>query len=206
MTLTTPGGNLTSSCRIFMTQWNGTGVISLGFITTVSPTANAYGMNQKGTITGKLNGEMIPATPKGSLIRYSSIPLAISSNCSPFCRIYATPIAVSIFSIALLTSPLASSIVLPWFWTTNLANSSLCLSIASFILNKYCTLVGTGVSLHLSKALAADSIALSTSSIVANGTSAIFLPLAGFITASHSSVSDSTNLPSMYNGSLPYCD
>ena len=47
------------------TQSGSDGSFSLGFTTTVLPAAMAIGKNHIGTIAGKLNGEMIPTTPRG---------------------------------------------------------------------------------------------------------------------------------------------
>ena len=41
------------------------GSFSDGFMTTVFPAAMAIGKNHIGTMTGKLNGLMIPTTPSG---------------------------------------------------------------------------------------------------------------------------------------------
>ena len=44
------------------------GSFSLGLMITVLPAAIATGKNHIGTIAGKLNGEIIAATPKGCRI------------------------------------------------------------------------------------------------------------------------------------------
>ena len=41
------------------------GSFSLGFTMTVLPAAIAIGKNHIGTMAGKLNGEMMPTTPRG---------------------------------------------------------------------------------------------------------------------------------------------
>ena len=53
---------------------------SEGFNTTVFPVAIAYGKNHNGIISGKLNGVMIPTTPRGCRTMISSMPGAMSSS------------------------------------------------------------------------------------------------------------------------------
>jgi hypothetical protein len=57
---------------------------------------------------GKLNGQMMAATPTGWRIMYSSMPRAMSSEKSPSI-IMGMPHAVSTFSMARRISPRASS-------------------------------------------------------------------------------------------------
>src|SRR6478736_1507338 len=51
------------------------GSFSDGFSTTALPAAIAMGKNHIGTIAGKLNGEMMPTTPRGCLVEYTSMPV-----------------------------------------------------------------------------------------------------------------------------------
>src|SRR5690606_19627937 len=64
-TLNTPSGS-PASLSASAIQMAADGSFSLGFSTTVLPSAIAMGKNHIGTIAGKLNGEMIPTTPTGS--------------------------------------------------------------------------------------------------------------------------------------------
>ena len=63
-TLKTPSGS-PASFQYFAINNEGVGSFSLGFKTTALPVAIAIGKNHMGTIAGKLNGEMIAATPSG---------------------------------------------------------------------------------------------------------------------------------------------
>ena len=66
-TVKTPAGS-PASCHSSASQSAAEGSFSLGFSTTAFPAAIAIGANHRGTMTGKLNGEMTPTTPSGCLI------------------------------------------------------------------------------------------------------------------------------------------
>ena len=59
------------------------GTRSLGLTTAVLPVTNTNGNDHNGTMAGKLNGQIDPITPNGSLIILVSISVA-TSNDSPF--------------------------------------------------------------------------------------------------------------------------
>ena len=63
-TLKTPSGSPASLSNPAM-KFAADGSFSLGFKITVLPAASAIGKNHIGTIAGKLNGEIIPTTPRG---------------------------------------------------------------------------------------------------------------------------------------------
>ena len=63
-TLKTPSGS-PASFHSLASHIDAEGSFSDGFNTTVFPAAIAIGKNHIGTITGKLNGLMIPTTPSG---------------------------------------------------------------------------------------------------------------------------------------------
>src|SRR5699024_4639902 len=66
-TLNTPSGR-PASCHNCAMKTAADGSFSLGLSTTVLPQAIAIGKNHNGTMAGKLNGLMIPTTPRGCLI------------------------------------------------------------------------------------------------------------------------------------------
>src|SRR5918996_3975617 len=70
-TLNTPGGNPASAHRLAM-YTAADGSFSDGLSTTALPQAIAIGKNHIGTMAGKLNGEMIAATPTGWRIEKES--------------------------------------------------------------------------------------------------------------------------------------
>ncbi len=160
------------------------------------PVATAYGANQRGTMKGKLKGPIIPKTPTGCLITYSSMPAAMSSRLYPIIN-DGIPAATSTFSIPRLVSPRDSSMVFPCSMVCILLSSSKRSSINSFSLNRHLTLARGGVLLHSGKASLATSTAASISSLVEIGTFAITLHVAGF-TTSISSPFGSTHSPSMW--------
>src|SRR5215217_769379 len=63
-TLNTPGGR-PASAHSSAIHSDADGSFSDGLSTTVLPAAIAIGKNHIGTMAGKLNGEMMPATPSG---------------------------------------------------------------------------------------------------------------------------------------------
>ena len=158
----------------------------------VLPQETLYGINQRFTMLGKLNGGIMQQTPKGCRISISSMERAISSNIVP-CINEGIPVATSTFSIPRRISPRASSIVFPSSTTIVLDSSSKFSSIRSFNVKRYRTRVSGGVSRHSKKASFAACMADSTSSGVENGTSAICSVVAGFITSRISVDSDSTH-------------
>src|SRR5476651_802091 len=81
-TLKTPSGS-PASLRARAIQRDADGSFSLGFRTTVFPTASAIGKNHNGTIAGKLNGLMMPTTPSAWCREYTSTPVETFSLYSP---------------------------------------------------------------------------------------------------------------------------
>src|SRR3954453_21298257 len=73
-TLKTPSGR-PASFHSRASQSAADGSFSLGLSTTVLPAAIAIGKNHIGTMAGKLNGEMIPTTPSGSRLEWTSTPV-----------------------------------------------------------------------------------------------------------------------------------
>src|SRR3712207_4704037 len=63
-TVNTPSGR-PASFHSSASQIDADGSFSLGLTITALPAAMAIGKNHIGTIAGKLNGEMIPTTPRG---------------------------------------------------------------------------------------------------------------------------------------------
>src|SRR6478609_28280 len=78
-TLKTPAGS-PASANSSAIQMAADGSFSEGFSTTVLPAAMAIGKNQRGTIAGKLNGEMMPTTPSGCRTVYTSTPVETFSE------------------------------------------------------------------------------------------------------------------------------
>src|SRR5919197_1499671 len=109
---TTPGGRPVCS-TISKARRMLTGTFSDGFRTKVLPQAMARGRNQKGTITGKLNGVMAATTPKGCRMVISSMPRATSSRLWP-CMSMVIPQATSTLSMARRISARDSASVLPF--------------------------------------------------------------------------------------------
>ena len=66
-TLNTPSGK-PASAHIDASSIDADGSFSVGLSTKVLPAAIATGKNHMGTIAGKLNGEMMPTTPRGCRI------------------------------------------------------------------------------------------------------------------------------------------
>mmetsp|Transcript_7983 Transcript_7983/g.23855 ORF Transcript_7983/g.23855 Transcript_7983/m.23855 type:complete len:264 (-) Transcript_7983:403-1194(-) len=99
------------------------GSCSLGFRTKVLPTVQASGYIHRGTMAGKLKGQIPATTPRGCLIEYVSIPPATFSISSPM-EMVGTLHANSTTSSPLKTSPLASARVLPCSTETFTASSS----------------------------------------------------------------------------------
>src|SRR3954463_11977329 len=90
-TLNTPSGR-PASVKGAGSQWAADGSFSEGFSTTVLPAAIAIGKNHSGTMAGKLNGLMMPTTPTGLLVEYTSTPVETFSEYSPF-RMWGKPVA-----------------------------------------------------------------------------------------------------------------
>ena len=88
------------------------GSFSLGLTTTVLPAAMAIGKNHIGTIAGKLNGVMMPTTPSGCRIEYTSTLVDTPSEKPPLSRC-GMPHANSTTSRPRVTSPSASERTLP---------------------------------------------------------------------------------------------
>src|SRR5215203_2398031 len=84
-TLNTPSGS-PASLHNSATQSAAVGTFSLGFSTTVLPAAMAIGKNHIGTMAGKLNGEMMPATPSGCRVECTSTLVEAFSVNSPLIR------------------------------------------------------------------------------------------------------------------------
>ena len=70
-TLNTPAGS-PASAHSWASRTAADGSFSLGLSTTALPHAIALGTNHDGTMAGKLNGEMMPTTPSGCRIEYTS--------------------------------------------------------------------------------------------------------------------------------------
>src|ERR1700740_2884639 len=88
------------------------GSFSLGLSTTALPAAIAIGKNHIGTIAGKLKGEMMPTTPRGCLMEYTSMPVEADSLNAPLTKC-GNPVASSTTSCPRLISPSASERTLP---------------------------------------------------------------------------------------------
>src|SRR4029453_19517274 len=82
-TLNTPSGS-PASFHSSATQSAAVGTFSLGFRTTVFPAAMAIGKNHIGTMAGKLNGEMMPTTPRGCRGECTSTLVDAFSGKPPF--------------------------------------------------------------------------------------------------------------------------
>ncbi len=144
---------------------------------------------------GKLNGQMIAATPTGCRIMYSSTPRATSSEKSPSI-IMGMPQATSTFSIARRISPRASSSVLPFSITIVRDRSSKFSSSSAFSLKRYWMRLGAGTRRQPGKAASAAVAASSTSAAVDSGVSAITSAVAGFVTSTASpAAADSRHPP-----------
>src|SRR4051812_2801509 len=78
-TVKTPSGR-PASFHSWASHSDADGSFSLGFSTTALPAAIAVGKNHIGTIAGKLNGLMIPTTPRGCLREYTSMPVEAFSE------------------------------------------------------------------------------------------------------------------------------
>ena len=78
-TLKTPSGR-PASCQSAAIQMAAHGSFSLGLRTTALPAAIAIGKNHIGTIAGKLNGLMMPTTPSGTRLEWTSTPVEASSR------------------------------------------------------------------------------------------------------------------------------
>jgi len=163
-TLNTPSGNPASSSSSAIRTAD-SGVSCDGFNTKVLPVTIATGIIQSGTMLGKLKGVMPATTPTGNRVSSSSIPLAIWSRFCPIIRVGA-PQAKSITSMARLTSPRASSSVLPFSCVTSAESSSMCRSNSALKRNMTWARSGTGVSLHPKKAFLAAATASSISALV----------------------------------------
>ncbi len=144
-------------------------------------------------MNGKLKGPIIPNTPTGCLITYSSMPTAMSSRLYPIIK-EGIPAATSTFSIPRLVSPRDSSIVFPCSMVWILLSSSKFSSINSFSLKRHLALASGGVLRHSGNTSLAASTAESISSFVEMGTLAMALQVAGF-TTSTSFPSDSVHSP-----------
>ncbi len=194
-TFHTPGGMPASSANSAIFVWL-IGSSLEGFTTMQFPQATANGANHSGTINGKLNGPIMPNTPRGCRYANSSIPTAISSRRAP-CINEGIPVATSTISIPRLVSPRDSSIVFPCSIVWTLLTSSKCSSISSFNLKRYLTLATGVVFLHMGKVSLATFTASSISSRVETGTLANTFCVAGFITFKIFSDLDLTHSPPM---------
>ena len=94
-----------------------------GLSTKVFPATSASGSIHRGTIIGKLNGQMPATTPTGNRTSSSSMPFAIWSSAVPRSSVGA-PQARATTSIPRRTSPRASASVLPFSAVTSAASSS----------------------------------------------------------------------------------
>ena len=100
------------------------GSFSLGFSTTALPAAIAIGKNHIGTIAGKLNGLMMPTTPRGWRMLCTSMPVETCGELPPLSRC-GMPHANSTTSWPRETSPRASECTLPCSEVMIPASSSL---------------------------------------------------------------------------------
>src|SRR6201996_2827456 len=84
-TVNTPSGR-PASFHNYASQSEADGSFSLGLSTTALPAAIAIGKNHIGTIAGKLKGEMMPTTPRGCLMEYTSMPVETCGELPPLSR------------------------------------------------------------------------------------------------------------------------
>ena len=110
-TLKTPFGS-PASLNHSAIRSDAEGSRSDGLRTKQLPVASATGNIHIGTIAGKLNGVIPTQTPSDCLIIWLSTPLPTFSENSPFIKVGAA-VANSTTSSPLVTSPIASSNVLP---------------------------------------------------------------------------------------------
>ena len=154
-----------------------------GLTTYVLPVARAYGMNQNGTMPGKLNGAIMANTPIGRRMTSPSMPGAAPTSFSPCCRT-GMPQAVSTFSSVRSISARASVRDLPFSSVMLRASRSRFSRIIPARRNSGATLLSTGVEAHAGKAARAAAMAAFVSSALDRGTSAMLSPVLGFSTSS----------------------
>ena len=182
--------SLTIACEI-------SGVRCDGFHTTVLPVTSAATTCAIGIASGKLNGVMIAATPRG-LSRHSiAVPSAIFWCVAPF-MLSAIGATTSTTPIASATSRWQSKSVLPISRHMIRSSSSLyCLS-SSATRKKALSLKSPLIAIHSTKSRSAAFIARSTSSPVLMGVRpSSSRRLAGLTLSRKRSVSEAIHSPSM---------
>ncbi len=177
MTLKTPSGRPASFIASAI-QIAADGSFSLGFSTTVLPSAIAIGKNHIGTIAGKLNGLMMPTTPTGSCTEYTSTPVETFWLNSPFARC-GMPQANSMTSRPRAISPSASEVTLPCSLVRIAARSPLRALTISRKAKSTCWRFAQLASAHAGRAALAAWTATSTSRVEARRTSFWTTPRAG---------------------------
>src|SRR6185503_8853414 len=179
-TLNTPGGRPASASASAIHN-DADGSFSEGLSTTVFPAASAIGKNHIGTMAGKLNGEMIATGPNGCRIEYTSTFVDAFSVNPPLSRC-GMPHANSTTSKPRVTSPMASANTSPCSEVRIRATSSLRPFKISRNLNNTCERFANEVSRHAGNAATAASITVCASATLANATSPVTWPDAGFVT------------------------
>src|SRR6185312_11582132 len=178
-TLNTPGGS-PASAPSSASHSEADGSFSDGLSTTVLPAAMAIGKNHIGTMTGKLNGLMMPTAPSGWRIEYTSTFVEAFSVKPPLSRC-GMPQANSTTSWPRLTSPSASETTLPCSLVMILASSPLCALSSSRKANNAADRLANDVSRQAGNATAAASITARASSTPPNTTSPVTVPIAGLV-------------------------
>ncbi len=154
------------------------GSFSLGVRITVLPAAIAMGKNHIGTIAGKLNGEIIPTTPSGCFVEYTSTPVDTCSEYSPL-RWCARPVANSTTSWPRVISPSASLTTLPCSDVMISASSPFSASSSSRKRKRIACRLASDRSRQAGNAAFADAMARWISSASASATSFVTTTRAG---------------------------
>ena len=159
------------------------GSFSLGLSTTVLPAAMAIGKNHIGTMAGKLKGLMMPTTPSGSRLEWTSTPVEASSLWPPLSR-WEMPQANSTTSWPREISPIASECTLPCSAVMIAASSSLRLLSSSRKANITCVRRASEVvpQPRAARGGRGDDAAAASASL-ASATRPVTWPVAGLVTS-----------------------